>query len=385
MRTRPIQMNFSNGEIAPRLFGRSDLAKYWASLEELQNFVILPYGGVTRRDGLHYVADQGIETRKVRLLPFIFSTEQAYIVEAGHEYMRFFMNHGQIQSTPSANTVLLLHMNGLDGSNVFTDDSASAHVVTAQGTAQIDTDYQKFGSGSGLFASAGSAYLSIPDHADFNFSADDIFTFETNIRISSLATTNIIFSHETDADNLIMLGTGSTGRVNFSVAHTGVWQVLSTDVGTISVDTWYHVRIAFETGAGGYEGLSEDTFKIWINGTEYGAYDFSVQAGVFTVLYLKTYIVDSGYTYYIDGLDFSWRDGYSEGDNLNPYGLLSDLENDGYVFDTNYETGIGVLGDFDEHIKYLHLVDISQKDIPYFVDNRNYLLDILKLEEIPLI
>lgn len=243
MRTRPIQMNFSNGEIAPRLFGRSDLAKYWASLEELQNFVILPYGGVTRRDGLHYVADQGIETRKVRLLPFIFSTEQAYIVEAGHEYMRFFMNHGQIQSTPSANTVLLLHMNGLDGSNVFTDDSASAHVVTAQGTAQIDTDYQKFGSGSGLFASAGSAYLSIPDHADFNFSADDIFTFETNIRISSLATTNIIFSHETDADNLIMLGTGSTGRVNFSVAHTGVWQVLSTDVGTISVDTWYHVRV----------------------------------------------------------------------------------------------------------------------------------------------
>ena len=44
---------------------------------------------------------------------------------------------------------LMLHCNGTDESTTFTDHSASGHIVTAYGTAQIDTTYKKYGTGAG--------------------------------------------------------------------------------------------------------------------------------------------------------------------------------------------------------------------------------------------
>src|SRR3990167_10480500 len=53
---------------------------------------------------------------------------------------------------------------------------ASAHVITANGDAQIDTAQSKFGGASGLFDGTGDT-LTIPDSDDFNFGAGD-FTVE---------------------------------------------------------------------------------------------------------------------------------------------------------------------------------------------------------------
>lgn len=96
MKTRPVQMNFTGGEWSPRLHSRSDLAKYWNALEEMENFLILPQGGATRRPGWHYVCEVKDSDKFTRLIPFVFSNVQAYVIEAGEEYFRFYMNHGQI-------------------------------------------------------------------------------------------------------------------------------------------------------------------------------------------------------------------------------------------------------------------------------------------------
>ena len=64
-----------------------------------------------------------------------------------------------------AYTKLLLHMDGADESTAFTDDSASAHTVTAYGDAQVSTAQSKFGGGS-LLSGSVSDYLSIPDSTD---------------------------------------------------------------------------------------------------------------------------------------------------------------------------------------------------------------------------
>jgi len=241
MQLRPIQQNFTAGEWSPRLFGRSDLSKYFNALESLENFIILPYGGVARRDGLHYVVAQGDETRKARLIPFVFSTEQAYIIEAGHKYMRFFMNHGQIQED-EPDDVLLLHMDGMDGSQTFLDSSPSGHTVTAESITQIDTAEQKFGSGSGLFYGGVLAcHLTIPDHADFDFSADDIFTIECWIKYSSTAGT--IFSHSTDANNGVYLDHDGSQNLTFGVGNAGAWQTLTTTTMPITSLGWTHVRV----------------------------------------------------------------------------------------------------------------------------------------------
>ena len=89
---------FNAGEWSPELYGRIDLDKYRNACRRIENFVLLAQGPATRRPGTQYIAttkDQGI----VRLIPFEFSTEQAYIIEAGASYFRFYMNGGRIEAT----------------------------------------------------------------------------------------------------------------------------------------------------------------------------------------------------------------------------------------------------------------------------------------------
>jgi hypothetical protein len=99
----PILTNFTAGEFSPRLRGRVDLEKYYNGCETLENFIIMPHGGATKRPGTHFIA----AARKweisgddysfpIRLIPFIFSTEQAYVLEFSNYRMRVFMDHGQV-------------------------------------------------------------------------------------------------------------------------------------------------------------------------------------------------------------------------------------------------------------------------------------------------
>jgi hypothetical protein len=88
--------NFTSGEISPRLRGRFDLSQYQNSARTLQNFTVMPQGGATRRPGTKYVAAVKNQSTGARLVPFEFNTEQAYILEFGANYIRFFKDNGQI-------------------------------------------------------------------------------------------------------------------------------------------------------------------------------------------------------------------------------------------------------------------------------------------------
>ena len=88
--------SFNSGEISPLLEGRVDVKKYYSGCRTLENMVVLPHGGVVKRPGSQYIASAKIATQTCRLIPFEFSTEQAYILELGNEYMRFYKDGGQI-------------------------------------------------------------------------------------------------------------------------------------------------------------------------------------------------------------------------------------------------------------------------------------------------
>lgn len=97
-RLRPRQTSFSAGEWSPRLGGHVDLAKYAHACDTLENFSLLHAGAAQRRSGTRFVAKAGSPTSRIRLVPFQFSTEQAYVLEAGPLYLRFFANSGQVVS-----------------------------------------------------------------------------------------------------------------------------------------------------------------------------------------------------------------------------------------------------------------------------------------------
>lgn len=84
-----LQPSFAGGELAPSLQGRVDLARYAISLSTCRNFFVLPYGGATTRPGLQYVAAAKHADKTCRLIPFVFNSEQTYVIELGDGYARF--------------------------------------------------------------------------------------------------------------------------------------------------------------------------------------------------------------------------------------------------------------------------------------------------------
>lgn len=98
----PILTNFTAGELSPRLAGRVDLAKFFNGCRTMENFIPLPHGGATRRPGTYFVAEAKDSSKKVRLIPFEFSTTQAYILEFGNLYMRVYKDLAQVMSGSSA-------------------------------------------------------------------------------------------------------------------------------------------------------------------------------------------------------------------------------------------------------------------------------------------
>jgi hypothetical protein len=100
-----VKRLFNSGELSPKVYGRTDIERYEAGLKTMLNIVPIPQGGAVRRPGTRYVASAKYmpgNNNAVKLIPFQFSTTQAYIIEAGNGYMRFYMNGGQIQNNNNA-------------------------------------------------------------------------------------------------------------------------------------------------------------------------------------------------------------------------------------------------------------------------------------------
>ena len=76
------------------MLGRTDLAKYRSSASLIQNFDIIPQGGIVRRSGSRYVANAAIDNQQSRLYPFVFSDVQAYVLEWSEFKLRVFANEG---------------------------------------------------------------------------------------------------------------------------------------------------------------------------------------------------------------------------------------------------------------------------------------------------
>lgn len=99
-RVSPIQHSFNAGELSSLIYqSRADLAKYKNGLVTCLNYMPVIQGPLTRRPGTYFVAPtKNSGSKQSRLVPFEFSTTQAYILEFGDLYVRFFTLDGQLLS-----------------------------------------------------------------------------------------------------------------------------------------------------------------------------------------------------------------------------------------------------------------------------------------------
>lgn len=92
--------------------------------------IALPYGPAMRTPGTEFIASEKTQSKKVKLFAFKYSVDQSYIIEAGHQYMRFYKGgttgYGQIMYKTLT----------LDDAPIPADFSADA---TLTGTTSLNT------------------------------------------------------------------------------------------------------------------------------------------------------------------------------------------------------------------------------------------------------
>ena len=75
------------------MYGRTDIAKYDSGAAVLRNFFVLRYGGAANRPGFKFIA-QTYNNKKAVLIPFMYSTDQNYIVEITAGRCQFYTDGG---------------------------------------------------------------------------------------------------------------------------------------------------------------------------------------------------------------------------------------------------------------------------------------------------
>ncbi len=120
------------GELSQRMAARVDFSKYPAGAELVENMMPIAQGGLMRRPGTRFVKAVKTESLKTRLLPFEFNTEQAYMLEVGNAYIRFYRNQGRI----TTNNITTSITNGTFPSDIsgWTDNSGASSSISHDAT-----------------------------------------------------------------------------------------------------------------------------------------------------------------------------------------------------------------------------------------------------------
>ena len=77
---RLVQNSFVAGEIAPELYGRTDLATYYQSAQEISNFVVRKTGGIQKRAGTDLLWHLNVGATSYRAFPFFYDRTHYAVV-----------------------------------------------------------------------------------------------------------------------------------------------------------------------------------------------------------------------------------------------------------------------------------------------------------------
>jgi hypothetical protein len=102
--------NFQFGEISDSTIMRTDSPVYQASAQRVENLLVRAEGGVAKRGGLKNLYDFGLTRNtsrrmQIRLVPFVFSDDERYIISIEHKKVRCFrITNGQISLVSTLTT-----------------------------------------------------------------------------------------------------------------------------------------------------------------------------------------------------------------------------------------------------------------------------------------
>lgn len=255
----PIQANFNGGEVSPLVYGRVDAPRYKESLAICQNYIPLIQGPVTRRPGSAFVLPVKDSSKVARLIPFEFSATQAYMLEFGNNYIRFFKNNAVVTNTLKVITGIT---------------QASPGVITSNGHGFSNGDHVVVASVSGM------TELNNREYVVANITANT-FTLTDNITSVAVNTTSYTaYSSGGTAAKIYELTShiGQRQGLITAVTQNNPGQVTMANHGLSTNDV---VKIDGVSGMVQLNGnqytitkIDANNFTIGVDTTAYGAYAF---------------------------------------------------------------------------------------------------------------
>ena len=126
------QAAFNSGEIGSKAQGRTDLDLYRNGCDRLENFEVLPQGGVERRSGTETVKELDADTR---IIPFQFDADESYVVELSDSSIGVTSNDGSSGKVLDTQTPVQAGVTGGTLTAGATITSAGVLEITGTGTA----------------------------------------------------------------------------------------------------------------------------------------------------------------------------------------------------------------------------------------------------------
>lgn len=266
---QPIKTNFTAGELSPRLMGRVDLSRYFNGCRTLENFIVMPHGGIIARPGSRHVCEVKDSSKPTKLISFEFSETESYILEFGDQYIRFFSNNGQVVETAK---------------NITGVTQANPAVVTSAGHGYSNGDHVWIAAVAGMTELNGRRFTVANATANtFELSGVDSTAFGAYVsggtvskvyeKTSPYSTTDIFeLQVAQSADVMYIVHRSHAPRKLSRTAHTN-WTLATPSFTGVTFSTLnnYPGAVAFHEERLWFAGTNAETQTLW--GSKSGDYE----------------------------------------------------------------------------------------------------------------
>ncbi len=152
MQDNPFILGFTAGELSPWLSTRFDLAQYSKGAARIENFLVEPYGGITRRHGTRFVSEIYNSSGTSRFFPFTYSENDYLLLEIFLGGIRFWNmtdwlrnSNGSIYilETPWTSQDILLSLRFIQVNDVIFVTSPHIHPCQIKRVDELDWVYER--------------------------------------------------------------------------------------------------------------------------------------------------------------------------------------------------------------------------------------------------
>ena len=221
-----LQTGVTAGEFSPRLYGRPDVEQYKNAFELLRNAYALPQGPITKRPGSQHIGPSYNENEGSKLVNFVFSVDEAYVMEFGAGYIQIYRNRGKLLSSAA-----------ITNGDFPADIAGWTDVSVGTGSIAHNTDHMDIISGT-----AGNEGIA---EQQIDYVGIEQYTLTLDVAVNTVTVRIGTTSGASDvlADTIVAVGAGQTVTFTPAAAGTVYLQIenhnnsTTAEVDNISLDT----------------------------------------------------------------------------------------------------------------------------------------------------